>query len=62
LRESAKVNKDIKERKMFKLSKRLGAEEEKENAQMMGQNPANKFKKGPDGRPIPANSSAPEKL
>ena len=32
LRESAKVSKEIKERKMFKLSKRLGSEEEKEDA------------------------------
>ena len=32
LRESAKVSKEIKERKMFKLSKRLGGEEEKEDA------------------------------
>ena len=48
LREGAKVTKEIKERKMFKLSKRLGAEEEKEGNQVMGQNPSNKFKKGPD--------------
>ena len=32
LRESAKVSKEIKERKMFILSKRLGNEEEKEDA------------------------------
>jgi len=31
LRESAKVSKEIKDRKMFKLSKRLGGEEEKED-------------------------------
>jgi hypothetical protein len=33
LRESAKVTKEIKDRKMYTLSKRLGAEEEKD--QMM---------------------------
>jgi hypothetical protein len=31
LRESAKVSKEMKDRKMFKLSKRLGAEESKDD-------------------------------
>ena len=31
LRESAKVTKEIKDRKMFKVSKRLGAEEYKDD-------------------------------
>jgi hypothetical protein len=55
LRESAKVSKEIKDRKMFKLSKRLGVEEEKEDAMMAGQGPPEKRKKGPDGRPMQAN-------
>jgi len=36
LRESAKVSKQIKDRKMFKLSKRLGGEEEKDDSNMAG--------------------------
>ena len=36
LRESAKVSKEIKDRKMFKLSKRLCGEEEKEDHIMAG--------------------------
>jgi hypothetical protein len=40
---------------MLKLSKRLGVEEEKEDAMMAGQGPPEKRKKGPDGRPMQAN-------
>ena len=53
LRESAKVSKEIKNRKMFTLSKRVGAEEYKEDANMAGQPQAEKRKKGNDGRPVP---------
>ena len=40
---------------MFKLSKRLGVEEEKEDAMMAGQGPPEKRKKESDGRPMQAN-------
>ena len=53
LRESAKVSKEIKNRKMFTLSKRVGAEEYKEDANMAVQAQAEKRKKGNDGRPVP---------
>ncbi|TNV71108.1 hypothetical protein FGO68_gene4729 [Halteria grandinella] len=62
LRESAKVSKEIKDRKLFKLSKRLGLEEEKEDGNLAGPGGADKRKKGNDGRPVQANSSAPEKM
>jgi len=62
LRESAKVSKEIKDRKMFKLSKRLGAEEEKDDGNMAGPGAPDKRKKGNDVRPLQANSSAPEKM
>ncbi|TNV71309.1 hypothetical protein FGO68_gene8451 [Halteria grandinella] len=62
LRESAKVSKEIKDRKMFKLSKRLGGEEEKEDINMAGAGVADKRKKGPDGRPVQVNNSAPGKM
>ena len=55
LRESAKVSKEIKDRKMSKLSKRLGVEEEKEDAMIAGRKPPEKRKKGSDGRPMQAN-------
>jgi len=45
LRESAKVTKQIKDRKMFKLSKRLGAEEQKDDGNLMGPGGADKRKK-----------------
>jgi hypothetical protein len=62
LRESAKVSKEIKERKMFKLAKRLGAEEEKEDVNMAGHGVPDKRKKGPDGKPMMISASAPGKM
>lgn len=55
LRESAKVSKEIKERRMFKIAKRLGPEEEKEDQVMAGHAAPDKRKKGPDGRPMQQN-------
>ena len=45
LRESAKVSKEIKNRRMVTLSKRLNAEEEKEDANMAGSSQPEKRKK-----------------
>jgi hypothetical protein len=61
LRESAKVSKEIKERKMFKIAKRLGAEEEKDQVMVIDGGAGEKRKKDNDGRAIPVNKSAPHK-
>lgn len=53
LRESAKVSKEIKNRRMVTLSKRLGAEEYKNDGNSSANQTSLKFKKGNDGRPIP---------
>lgn len=55
LRESAKVSKEIKERRMFKIAKRLGPEEEKEDQVMAGHAAPDKRKKGADGRAVQQN-------
>ena len=52
LRESAKVTKEIKNRRMVKISKRLGAEEAKDDGNASSSSAAAKFKKGNDGKPI----------
>ena len=52
LRESAKVSKEIKNRRMVTLSKRLGAEEYKNDGNSSANQASAKFKKGPDGKPI----------
>ena len=52
-RESAKVSKEIKERRMFKIAKQLGPEEE--NQVMAGHAAPDKLKKRPDGRPMQQN-------
>ena len=62
LRESAKVSKEIKERKMFKLSKRLNGEEYKEDVNMAGQAAAEKRKKGNDGKAIPQMIGGVQKM
>jgi len=61
LRESAKVSKEVKERKMFKLSKRLGVEEEKDQMMLIDGAAALKMKRDNDGKGIPVNRSAPPK-
>jgi hypothetical protein len=61
LRESAKTTKEIKDRKMFKLSKRLGAEEEKDQVMALDGAGAEKRKRDNDGKGIPVNNSAPHK-
>ena len=55
LRESAKVSKEIKERRMFKIAKRLGPVEEKEDQLMAGHAASDKRKKGLDSRPMQQN-------
>jgi len=62
LRESAKVSKEVKDRKMFKLSKRLGAEEEKDDGNMLAPGAGQKFKKGNDGRPVQQIASGAGKM
>ena len=52
LRESAKVSKEIKNRRMVTLSKRLGAEEYKNDGNSSSNPASAKFKKGADGKPI----------
>lgn len=61
LRESAKTTKEIKDRKMFKLSKRLGAEEEKDQVMANDGGAGEKRKRDNDGKGIPVNRSAPPK-
>ena len=61
LREKAKVSRSIGERKMFKVSKRLGAEEEKNDSlSQVSQQPEKRFR-NTDGKGIPVSSSAPGK-
>ena len=60
-RESAKVSKEIKDRKMFRDSKRLGVEEEKDQMMGLDGGAGEKRKKDHDGRAIPVNRSAPQK-
>lgn len=46
---------------MFKLSKRLGAEEQKDDQMMIDGGGAEKRKRDNDGRGIHVNKSAPQK-
>lgn len=61
LRESAKTTKQIKDRKMFKVSKRLGAEESKDDQMMIDAGGAEKRKRDNDGKGIPVNTAAQHK-
>jgi hypothetical protein len=55
LRESAKATKEVKERKMFRVSKRLGAEEEKDQVMSSEALGAEKRHKAADGKGVPAS-------
>ena len=61
LRESAKVTKEIKDRKMFTLTKRLGADEYKDQPMAHDGGAGQKQKRGNDGKGIPVSNSAPPK-
>ena len=61
LRESAKVSKEIKDRKMYKVSKRLGVEEEKDQMMAIDGGPAEKRMKNGQGQTVVVNRSAPPK-
>ncbi len=52
LRESAKVSKEIKDRKMFKLSKRLGAEEQKDDQGPHDAQMIDKRMRNAEGKPV----------
>ena len=52
LRESAKTTKEIKDRKMYTLSKRIGAEESKDDLMVIDGGTVDKRKKDAEGKPV----------
>ena len=56
LRESAKVTKEIKERKKFKLAKRMHGEVERDDVPMGGAAASERRRRDENGRGIPVNN------